>query len=104
MKNSKKSCLTCKSLQTIKWGIKKNKQRFKCKNCDELFISSNKSVSDSNKEIWFKNWIIGKDTFDKISLESGYSKSTLQRYFSKMLRKAPVLEFNSTYEIYLVLD
>ena len=59
---------------------------------------------DSNKEIWFRNWIIGKDTFDKVSFESGYSKSTLQRYFSKMLDKTPVLEFSSTNEIYLVLD
>ncbi len=31
-------------------------------------------------------------------------KSTLQRYFFKMLRKAPVLEISSTDEIYLVLD
>jgi len=69
-----------------------------------LFTASNKSVSDSNKEIWFKKWVIGKDIFDKISLESGYSKSTLQRYFYKMLSNAPVLEFSTTDEMYLVLD
>ncbi|AUX17603.1 hypothetical protein [Flavobacterium columnare] len=62
------------------------------------------SVSDSNKEIWFKNWIIGKDTFNKISQESGYSISTLQGYFYTMLNKSPVLEFSSADEIYLVLD
>ncbi|EPE9818468.1 IS1/IS1595 family N-terminal zinc-binding domain-containing protein, partial [Flavobacterium psychrophilum] len=78
-KLKKKRCPTCKSLQTIKWGIQQNKQRFKCKDCGQFFTAINKSVSDSNKEIWFKNWIIGKDTFEKISLESGYSKSTLQR-------------------------
>ncbi|MFC6877065.1 IS1/IS1595 family N-terminal zinc-binding domain-containing protein [Flavobacterium myungsuense] len=97
-------CPTCKSLQTIRWGIRESKQRFKCKDCGQLFTSSNKSVSDSNNEICFKNWIIGKDTFDKISLESGYSKSTLQRYFSRMLRKAPVLEFSYTDKIYLIID
>ena len=58
-----------KILQTIKWGIQQNKQRFKCKDCGQLFTSSIISVSDSNKEVWFKNLIIGKDTFDKISLE-----------------------------------
>ncbi|WP_424959246.1 MULTISPECIES: IS256 family transposase, variant Zn-binding type [Flavobacterium] len=100
----KKRCPTCKSLNTIKWGIRENKQRFKCNDCGQLFTSNNKSVSDSNKEIWFKNWIIGKDIFDKISLESGYSKSTLQRYFSKMLSKAPVLEFSSTDDVYLMID
>ena len=51
-----------------------------------------------------KHYYLSKDTFDKISLESGYSKSTLQRYFAKMLSKAPVLEFSSTDEIYLVID
>lgn len=85
-------------------GIQQNRQRFKFKDCGQLFTASNKSVSDSNKEIWFKNWVIGKDTFDKISLESGYSKSTLQRYFYKMLSKAPILEFSPTDQIYLVLD
>ncbi|WP_418253684.1 transposase-like zinc-binding domain-containing protein [Flavobacterium columnare] len=43
MKNSKKKkrCPTCKSLETIKWGIQQNKQRFKCKYCGQLFTSSN---------------------------------------------------------------
>jgi hypothetical protein len=85
-------------------GNTENKQRFKCKDYGQLFIANNKSVSDLNKDIWFKNWIIRKDIFDEISFESGYSKSTLQRYFSKMLSKAPVLEFSSIDEIYLVLD
>ncbi|WP_425556447.1 IS1/IS1595 family N-terminal zinc-binding domain-containing protein, partial [Flavobacterium chungnamense] len=57
-KLKKKRCPTCKSLQTIKCGIQPNKQRFKCNNCGQLFTSSNKPVSDSNKEIWFKNWIV----------------------------------------------
>jgi Zn ribbon nucleic-acid-binding protein len=103
-KIKKKRCPTCKNLDTIKWGTQQNKQRFKCKICGQLFTTNNKSVSNSNKEIWFKNWVIGKDTFDKISLDSGYSKSTLQRYFSIMLKKAPVLEFSSTDEIYMVID
>ncbi len=40
----------------------------------------------------------------ELSLDSGYSKSTLQRYFSKMLFKVPVLEFNSTDDAYLIID
>ena len=50
-KTQKKRCPTCKSLQTIKWGIQQNKQRFKCKECGQLFTANNKSVSDLNKEI-----------------------------------------------------
>lgn len=91
-------------MNTIGWGKQNNKQRFKCKECGQLFTNINKSVSDKNKEIWFKRWIIGKDTFDKISLESGHSKSTLQRYFYRMLAKPPVLEFDSSDKVYLVID
>ncbi|WP_240668950.1 transposase [Flavobacterium columnare] len=69
-----------------------------------MFTSNNKSVSIFNKEIWFKRWIIDKDTFEKIAIESGYSKSTLQRYFSVMLSKAPVLEFSTSDNVYLVID
>ena len=87
-KTQKKRCLTCKSLHTIKWLNRENKQRFKCKDCGQLFTANNKSVSDSIKKVWFKNWIIDKDTCDEISIESGYTKSTLQRYFSKMLCKS----------------
>ena len=48
-------CPTCKSLPTIKRGIIEKKQRFKCKDCGQLFTENNKSVSDSNKEIWLRN-------------------------------------------------
>lgn len=91
-------------MSTIRWGKQNNKQRFKCKECGQLFTNINTSVSDKNKEIWFKRWIIGKDTFDKISLESGHSKSTLQRYFYRMLAQPPVLEFDSSDKVYLVVD
>jgi transposase-like protein len=59
MKTQKKAFSPCKSLQAIKLLIQQNKQTFKCKDCGQLFTSNNKSVSDSNKEIWFSeldNW------------------------------------------------
>lgn len=75
--NSKKNrCWSCKSLDVISWGKQNGKRRFKCKNCDIYFTSENKSVSLKNKEIWFKKWIIGKQTYEQISAESGYSVST----------------------------
>ncbi len=89
---------------TIRWGTQQGKQRYKCKDCGQLFCSSHNGVSEANKIVWFKNWIVGKDTFDKISLESGYSKSTLQRYFKSMLNKAPVLTYDSSDYVYLVID
>lgn len=66
----------------ISWGKQNGKRRFKCKNCGIYFTSENKSVGLKNKEIWFKKWIVGKQTYEQISAESGYSVSTLQRYFN----------------------
>ena len=57
-----------------------------------------------NKEIWFKKWIVGKQTYEQISDESGYSISTLQRYFNTMLEKAPSLSYSQNKEVYLLID
>ncbi len=57
-----------------------------------------------NKEIWFKKWIVGKQTYEQISAESGYSVSTLQRYFYVMLSKAPKLSYRQNKEVYLLID
>ncbi|MHA7608562.1 hypothetical protein ACV0BM_017070 [Elizabethkingia meningoseptica] len=88
----------------ICWGKQNGKRRFKCKNCGLYFTSENKSVSLKNKETWFKKWIVGKQTYDQISAESGYSVSTLQRYFNVMLSKAPKLSYSHNKEVYLLID
>jgi AraC-like DNA-binding protein len=88
----------------ISWGKQNGKRRFKCKNCGIYFTSENKSVSLKNKEIWFRKWIVGKQTYEQISAESGYSVSTLQRYFSVMLSKAPKLNYSQNKEVYLLID
>lgn len=88
----------------ISWGKQNGKRRFKCKNCGIYFTSENKSVGLKNKEIWFKKWIVGKQTYEQISAESGYSVSTLQRYFNVMLSKAPKLSYRQNKEVYLLID
>ena len=88
----------------ISWGTQNGKRRFKCKNCGIYFTSENKSVSLKNKEIWFKKWIVGKQTYEQIFKESGYSISTLQRYFNTMLGKAPTLTYTQKKEVYLLID
>ena len=88
----------------ISWGKQNGKRRFKCKNCGIYFTAENKSVGLKNKEIWFKKWIIGKQTYEQISAESGYSVSTLQRYFNVMLVKAPKLSYSQNKEVYLLID
>ena len=54
----KKRCWACESLNTIKWGKQKKRQRFKCKDCGILFTSKNEAVKLSNPFSWFKKWVI----------------------------------------------
>lgn len=61
-------------------------------------------MSLKNKEVWFKKRIIGKQTYEQISDESGYSVSTLKRYFSVMLGKVPKLTYSQNKEVYLLID
>ena len=101
--NTKKSA-ACGSLDTIKWGKRKNKQRFKCNNCDILFTSQNKSVTKSNRFIWFKKWIIGRRTIDDLVKESSYSKRTLKRYFNDYLSQPPKLSIYPSEKVNLLID
>ncbi|UOE37224.1 hypothetical protein [Chryseobacterium oryzae] len=61
-------------------------------------------MSLKNKEIWFKKWIVCKQTYEQISDESGYSVSTLQRYFNVMLGNAPKLTYSQNKEVSLSAD
>ena len=100
----KKRCWACKSIDTIKWGKQQNKQRYKCNNCGILFSSENKSVSRSNRFIWFKKWVIGRRIIEQISSESKYSKRTLKRYFNQYLSKPPVLSVYPSKKVNLIID
>ena len=100
----KKRCWACGSLDTIKWGKQKNKQRFKCKNCEILFTSQNKSVTISNRFIWFEKWVIKRRTIDDLVKESGYSKRTLKRYFQDNLSKPPKLSIYPSEKVNLLID
>ena len=99
-----KRCWACGSTHSIKWGKQSGKQRYKCKNCEILFTLSNDSVRENNLLIWFKKWVVHYHTFELLSKESGYSISTLQRYFYKQLSKPPLWKFNSTNKVNLLID
>lgn len=102
--NKKKRCWACGSLNTIKWGIQKNKQRFKCKDCDILFTSQNGPVRDSNRFVWFKKWVTGRSTITQLSKESSCSTSTLKRYFNRCLAKPPKLSVYPSERVNLLID
>jgi len=91
-------------LDVIRWGKQGGKQRYKCKNCSILSTSSNKSVSLANRSVWFKEWVIGRQTLKQISRTSGYSERTLKRYFNDYLNNAPVLSVRPSEKVNLLID
>jgi hypothetical protein len=97
-------CWACDSLDTVKWGKQTGKQRYKCKNCGILFTRSNVSVSKKNREHWFCQWIIGKQTFSQLVTQSGYSERTLKRYFYEYLSHYPQWQIVKKERVNLLLD
>ena len=69
-----------------------------------LFIWNNKPVSLSNRFIWFKKWIIGRQILESIKQESGLSVTSLKRYFSEYLKKPPILSVFPSEKVNLIID
>ena len=103
-KSRKKRCWSCNSLNVTKWGFQKGKQRFRCNNCGIYFTSSNEGVSKKNREIWFREWILGKQTFKQLVLKSGYCKRTLKSYFYDYLDNYPTWHIRSSERVNLLID
>ena len=100
----KTRCWACKSLDVIRWGKQGKRQRFKCKNCDMLFSSENEGVRQSNELVWFRKWIIERQTLSLISRDSGLSVRTLKRKFSHYLSNYPKWSIPKERVVHLVLD
>jgi len=97
-------CWACGSLDVIKWGIRNGKQRYKCKCCGIYLTRNNKSTSQRNRFIWFREWIEGKQTFVQLVKKSGYSESTLKRYFYFYLENSPQWKIKSSEKLNLLID
>jgi Transposase, Mutator family len=91
-------------LDVIRWGFQSGKQRFFCKNCGIYFTRANKGVSCSNRFIWFRKWVLQKQTLEVISRESGYSVRTLKRYFDGYLSSPPRLSVYPSEKVNLLID
>jgi len=100
----KKRCWACGFADAIKWGKQFGKQRYKCKNCGILFTDSNPSVSKSNQFVWFRKWIIDKQTLSLLSTQCGLSVSTLKRLFNSYLSIPPVLNVYPSERVNLLID
>ena len=100
----KKRCWSCKSLEVIGWGKRNNKQRFKCKNCGLLFTNNRPEQKIKNRFVWFKKWVLERQTYKTLSRDSGYSKDTLQRTFYAILEQSPKLKIIKREKVNLRMD
>ncbi len=96
--------MACQSLDVIRWGIRNKKQRFKCKNCGILFTRSDPNQRIENRFIWFKKWILERQTFKTLSRDSGLSRDTLQRTFYALLEQSPTVTICKRANIHLRID
>jgi len=69
-KVKKKRCWACGFLDVIKWGKQLGKQRFKCKNCGILFTRDASETKYQNRFVWFKKWILERQTLVTLSRDS----------------------------------
>lgn len=76
-------------MEVIRWGKRGGKQRFKCKNCEVLFTQNKPQQRLRNRFVWFRKWILERQTFKLLSRDSGLSIDTLQRTFYSFLEQAP---------------
>lgn len=88
-KGKRSRCPKCGSLNVIKWGAQCGCQRFKCKDCGTSFTPKRPDVSLSNRFVWFRKWISGKQRIEDIARESGYSFRQLRRWFDEYLADVP---------------
>jgi hypothetical protein len=91
-------------LAVIKWGVQRGKQRFKCKACGIFFTRVNRRVSEKNREVWFREWIVGKQTFAQLVSKSGYSERMLKYYFYDYLERYPTWHIHKTERVNLLID
>jgi AraC-like DNA-binding protein len=68
------------------------RQRFKCKNCGIFFTRNAPEQTLKNRYVWFKKWILERQTYKTLCRESGLSKDTLQRLFYTYLDQAPTVK------------
>ena len=91
-------------MDVIGWGKQQGKQRFKCKNCGILFTQNRKNQRIKNRFIWFKRWVLERQTYKTLSRDSGYSIDTLQRTFYTLLEQAPVIKIIKRQRVNLRMD
>lgn len=86
------------------WGKQNKKQRFKCKNCGQLFTWRNEQKSKEKQIVWFKQWVLQHQTLEFVSNLSGLSERTLQNLFYEYLERTPQHNVVNRERVHLLVD
>ena len=97
-------CPKCGSLSIIRWGTREGHQRYKCQDCGASFVKHKEGVRQSNRLVWFRKWVLGKQTVEDIANECGYSARHVHRWFDEYLDSSPSWTMNTSMPIYLLID
>lgn len=97
-------CPNCGSLNIIRWGTREGRQRYKCHDCGASFVKRKECVRQSNRLVWFRKWVLGKQNIEDIAQECGYSSRQLHRWFDEYLDTSPSWTMNTSRPIYLLID
>jgi len=69
-----------------------------------LFTRSAPYQHLQNRFIWFKKWILERQTYATLSRDSGLSKATLQRLFYGFLEQSPEVKIIKRKDVHLRMD
>ena len=69
-----------------------------------LFTNNRPEQRLKNRFVWFKKWILERQTYKTLTRDSGYSKDTLQRTFYAILEQAPVIKIIKRNDVNLRMD
>lgn len=97
-------CPKCGSLSIIRWGQRDSHQRYRCRDCGASFVKHKEGVRQSNRLVWFRKWVLGKQTIEDIAQVSGYSSRQLHRWFDEYLDTFPSWTINTSTPICLLID
>lgn len=91
-------------MDIIGWGKRLGRQRFKCKNCGVFFTRNDPGQRLENRFVWFRKWILERQTFKTLSRDSGLSIDTLQRTFYFYLEASPEVKILKREKVHLRID
>jgi hypothetical protein len=88
----------------IRWGWQNKKQRFQCKNCGIFFTRNEPERRKENRFVWFKKWVLERQTYRTLCRDSHLSKDTLQRTFYRFLGESPSVRILKRSNVHLQID